>query len=162
MIENFRDYKFRAGRLANKRAREISLVQLNWAINFNQDYIRTYSDPKAKIRAFPNGKLVTVGTLEPELVRRRLALASEALEVCLAERAHRQEEKELERQVDRTTDSNPLPDNHLLNLARAAAYRGVLRRLEETEGELIRLQRYLKDTRAALQGIIESEGMPIQ
>ena len=61
--------------------------ELDWAINFNERYVETYSDPSAAVNF--DGEWVCVGELPDKLVQRRIRLAQEALEALRKNREYR-------------------------------------------------------------------------
>lgn len=96
--QSFRDYTFRAGRLEGKRLRNISDGQLDWALEWNMEYIRTLQDPRSTVRH--QGRRTTVGALPPGEAQRKIALAEEALAACRKERAYREEQRAMEAAVE--------------------------------------------------------------
>lgn len=83
----FRNYTFHAGRLGGLMVRNVSDKDLDWAIQFNRDYIESHSDPRQMVRY--QGRYHAVHALPAGVAHRRIQQAQKALECCLLERDHR-------------------------------------------------------------------------
>jgi hypothetical protein len=94
----FRDYTFHAGRLARKRVADISDRQLEWALQYNTEYLATYTDPRSVVKY--QGSVCTVAHLPPGVAERRARYAAEALRACNAERDYRREQDQTDLAAD--------------------------------------------------------------